>query len=309
MRENMIYQLEQINERVMTDPRGLIEESEHRYHDEVEKTARDLVSGLREKPILLLCGPSSSSKTTTAGLLGKALLQDGVHAEVISMDDYYRSRADYTIPVDEEGVVDYESPLCMDLPLLHDHLERLADGQEIEVPSFDFETQRRTDKVRTLRLDSDEIAVIEGIHSFSDTITGGLEDRANCLYLSVASSMALADGTILRPEMLRFMRRAIRDRNFRGAPVEATLRQWRSVRRGETKYIDPYRYRATQEIDSYLPYESNILMQMLRNDIMNREEELKAIGVHEIYQAMKQFTPIEYLPYLPEDSMLHEFIG
>ncbi|MCB6364772.1 nucleoside kinase [Intestinibacillus massiliensis] len=305
----MTYKLEQINDQAARDPKGFIEGSERRYHTQVEQTAASIVACMKQRPIVLLNGPSSSGKTTTARLLGEALMGHGVHAEVISMDDYYRTRSEYQIPKDEEGVDDFESPLCMDLPLLNDHLQRLAAGEEICVPHFDFEKQSRTDEVECLSLDPDEVAVIEGIHSFSDTITGGLEDKATCLYLSVASSVSLSDGTVLAPEMLRFMRRAIRDRNFRGAPVEATLRQWRSVRRGERLYIAPYRHHATQYIDSYLPYESCILMQMLQAEIAGREEEMRAVGLHEVFRAIGCFAEIDYQPYLPENSVLHEFIG
>ena len=305
----MTYQLKHINERAANDPKEFISCSEQRYHMLIEETAASIVASMHQRPIVLLNGPSSSGKTTTAGLLCEALLNHGIHAEVISMDDYYRSHCDYIAPVDDDGIVDYESPLCMDLPLLNDHLQRLASGEEIEVPHFDFEQQRRTKEARRLHLEKDEVAVIEGIHSFSDTITGGLEDKAVCLYLSVAGKLLLPDGTTLQPEMLRFMRRAVRDRNFRAAPVEATLRQWRSVRRGEALYIDPFKHHATQTIDSYLPYETNILMQMLQSEIKDREEELRAIGLHEVFRAIGHFEPIEYGPYLPENSLLHEFIG
>lgn len=305
----MTYLLEHINEQAARDPAGFIARAEKHYHRQVEETAASIAACMYQRPVVLLNGPSSSGKTTTARLLCQALNTHGVGAVAISMDDYYRTRSEYSIPVDDEGVYDFESPLCMDLPLLSDHLQRLADGGEIDVPHFDFEKQSRTEEVTSLRLHPDEVAVIEGIHSFSDAVTGGLGDKATCLYLSVSSSVIMSDGTTLEPEMLRFMRRAIRDRNFRGASVEATLRQWRSVRRGERLYIAPYQYHTTQSIDSYLPYEGCILMHMLEREIQGREEELRAVGLHEVYQAIGCFSAIDYQPYLPENSLLHEFIG
>lgn len=305
----MTYTLEEINHRARTDPKGLIEMSEAAYHERIESTVSLLAQQHKQRPIILINGPSSSGKTTTAKLVGKAFLQHGLHAVVISMDDYYRTRTEYDIPKDEEGMDDFESPLCMDLPLLNDHLQRLAAGEEIMVPRFDFQKQSRTQEVEHMRLGPDEIAVIEGIHSLNDVITGGLEGRANGLYLSIESEIAISDDEVLSPEMLRFMRRAVRDRNFRGASVHTTLLQWRSVRRGEGLYIAPYRHHAPLSIDTYLAYESSILMNQLQGELAQSGREMRAAGLGPVFQAIGRFEIIDFEPYVPANSILHEFIG
>lgn len=305
----MTYELKEINYAVTHDPKGFILESEQRYHTQIEQAAHKLLEQMKQRPILFINGPSSSSKTTTASLLGKTLAQHGVQAEVISMDDYYRTRTEYVVPKDEEGVDDLESPICMDLPLLNDHLQRLAAGQEIAVPSFDFVSQSRTTQVRPVRLTAGKIAVIEGIHSLSDTITGGLEERSVGLYLSVDSQVKFSENEQITAPELRFMRRAVRDQKFRAAAVSVTLRQWRSVRRGEQLYITPFRRRASLQIDSYLPYETNILAPILRQELQGKQELLAAAGLPDILHATERFVPFDYQQYLPADTLLHEFIG
>lgn len=305
-----IYALNDINRQAVSDPKGFIEACEAHYRQQIEQAAAHLAARQKVCPIILLNGPSSSGKTTTADRLSRALAQQGIHTERISMDDYYITRGEYTVPWDEENnVPDLESPACMELPLLHDHLVKLAAGEEIAIPTFDFATKRRTDMVQTLRLDPDEMAIIEGIHSFNSVIMGDLEPLSTCVYISLASEVQLPQGGVLPREQLRFCRRAVRDANFRGSTVEQTIAQWRSVRRGERLYIDPYRHQAALEIDSYLPYESCILMNMLQESFAAGGEALHAAGLEDVRAAAACFAHIDYAPYIPEASVLHEFIG
>ena len=303
------YKLAWRNDQAKHDPAGLIEACEAQYQGQIRAVAEQLAAGQAERPIALLCGPSSSGKTTSADRLRRALAGKGIHVETISMDDYYLSRGEYDMPWDEEnGVYDFESPLCMDLPLLHDHLARLARGEEISIPTFDFEKKMRTDEVKTLALDPGEIVVIEGIHAFNDIIMGGLERLATGIYISVASTVDMGGWTMTSGQ-LRFCRRAVRDANFRGAPVDATIQQWKSIRRGETLYIDPFRHNAAFTIDSYLPYETCILMNLLDGTMAQHAEAMRGAGLDGVLRAAGQFAQIDYLPYIPESSVLHEFIG
>lgn len=303
------YQLDWLNAQVQHDPAALIAQGEAQYLAQIDYTAAQLAAARRQKPIALLCGPSSSGKTTTADRLRRALVKRGLRVETISMDDYYLSRGAYDMPWDEEnGVYDFESPACMDLPLLHDHLEKLTRGQEIQIPTFDFAKKERTDQTRSMVLQEGEFVVIEGIHAFNKTLMCGLERHATGIYISVASRLEAKDWT-MEPEQLRFCRRAVRDANFRGAPVESTIEQWLSVRRGERLYIDPYRAFASYTIDSYLPYETCILMDVLRGQLREHREELARIGLDVVCQAAEEIASLDYEPYMPETSVLHEFVG
>ncbi len=304
------YTLKYINHQAKYNAKGFIEECEHRFDEQVNYVADLIVSASRSKPIVLLNGPSSSGKTTTCKRLSNALEVRGVHAHMISMDDYYRSRGSYEVPEDPENhVPDLESPECMNLPLLSQHLEALAAGEEISVPRFDFDAHVFIPDTRSLRLGPDEVVVIEGIHAFNPVIMGDLAHSASGVYLSVASSVQPEDGALVQGDMIRFLRRALRDSLFRSSPVECTINQWLSVRRGERLYIGPYRGQADMTIDTFLPYELNILSERLKFELKPFEEKLKESDLGPICELLPQVELVKYGDFIPEHSVIHEFIG
>lgn len=304
------YTLKYINHRAECDAEAFVNDCEEHYHRQLHLVADQIAANCKRKPIVLLNGPSSSGKTTTNDRLGRILELAGIHAHMISMDDYYRTSGTYDIPFDKEnGVNDLESPECMDLDLLRDHLTRLVAGEEIMVPRFDFETRTSHRNERAVQLHKDEIVMIEGIHAFNPVIMGDLEKHATSVYLSVASVLLTDHNIRVEPHMLRFLRRAMRDSLFRSSPVEYTLKQWNSVRRGERLYISPYRGQADLTVDTYLPYETNILMQYLSEKLQVEEKMLEQADLAPLSAILDKVSPIDYKPYMPEDSVLHEFIG
>ena len=304
------YTLKYINHRAECDAEAFVNDCEEHYHRQLHLVADQIAANCKRKPVVLLNGPSSSGKTTTNDRLGRILELAGIHAHMISMDDYYRTSGTYDIPFDKEnGVSDLESPECMDLDLLRDHLTRLVAGEEIMVPRFDFETRTAQRNERAVQLHKDEIVMIEGIHAFNPVIMGDLEKHATSVYLSVASVLLTDRNVRIEPHMLRFLRRAMRDSLFRSSPVEYTLKQWNSVRRGERLYISPYRGQADLTVDTYLPYETNILMQYLSERLQDEEKMLEQADLAPLSAILDKVSPIDYKPYMPEDSVLHEFIG
>ncbi len=304
------YTLKYINHRAEHDAEAFVHDCEEGYHRQLHLVADQIAANCKRKPVVLLNGPSSSGKTTTNDRLGRILELAGIHTHMISMDDYYRTSGTYDIPFDEEnGVNDLESPECMDLDLLRDHLTRLVAGEEIMVPRFDFETRTSHRNERAVQLHKDEIVMIEGIHAFNPVIMGDLEKHATSVYLSVASVLLTDHNIRIEPHMLRFLRRAMRDSLFRSSPVEYTLKQWNSVRRGERLYISPYRGQADLTVDTYLPYETNILMQYLSEKLQDEEKMLEQTDLAPLSAILDRVSPIDYKPYMPEDSVLHEFIG
>lgn len=304
------YTLNFINHSARYDAEQFVTACEANYRDQVRSVADEIVKNSKQKPIVLLNGPSSSGKTTTTDRLFRALAGHGIHAETISMDDYYRTKGSYEVPIDtENGVPDLESPACMDLSLLSEDLTRLTAGEEIEVPRFDFETRTFLPRQRALRLDPDEVVLIEGIHAFNPIIMGDLAHMATGVYLSVASTVVPPEGPRLEPEMMRFLRRSMRDSLFRNSPIEDTLRQWNSVRRGERLYIAPHRGQANLTVDTFLPYELNILVPQLKASLEKNAHALEQAGLAPLLQIAGQVEPIAYEAFMPEDSVLHEFVG
>ncbi len=302
------YQLDTLNHLATTDPIGWVAQCEHDYQTQIDTVADAIALRQQTKPIVLLNGASSAGKTTTADRLVAALQAKGMRAQRLSMDDYYVDR-NASMPFDEENnVPDWESPLCMNLQLLSDHLNALAQGREILLPHYDFQVGKQHLNVTPMQLEADEVAIVEGIHAFNPVITGTLARFATGAWLSPDAQVV--DDTHTYPsELLRFLRRAVRDANFRGAPVSKTIGQWKSVRRGERLYINPYTSHAELTINTYLPYETGILCAILQEDLQKNALALAQIGLLDALAAAENFTAVTYAGVMPENSLLREFVG
>lgn len=300
--------LEEINERVRRDPAGFVAACEQSYTNVIESIAERICENGSDRTILLLNGPSSSGKTTTARRIRDAIERRGIRSHSISMDDYYQSRDAYEMPKDENGRDDLESPLCMDLELLSGHLAALCRGEAIQMPTYDFMTKRRSKACQEIRLNKGEIAIIEGIHALNDAVMGKVKENAIGIYMAVGTEVIISKNQRLAPHVLRFARRAVRDKNFRDCPTLDTICTWASVRRGEKLYIRPYIPSADFIVNTYLNYEDCVLMHQLRIDAEPYHKELVKAGLSELVYALDLFEPLEDLRLIPKQSIMHEFI-
>ena len=306
----MPYCLDQINQAVRQDPAAFMAAGDAAFHEKVCRAA-DLIQSHRDKsPVVLLSGPSGSGKTTTAGMINAELERRGIHTHTISMDDYFLTPDPSTAPRTPDGEMDFESPLMLDLALLDDHFSRLARGEEILVPHFEFARRMRNDSKGTpLRLGPDEVAIFEGIHALNTTITGK-HPEATRLYISARSDVVDGEGKVcFKGTWMRLTRRAVRDYNFRGTDVKGTLDMWANVRRGEKLYISPYKQTAHMLFDSSLPYEVSVMACYARPLLAAVPEENQRR--HELWEriaSFDRFKPIDPAT-VPAASLLHEFIG
>ena len=306
----MPYCLDQINQAVRQDPAAFMAAGDAAFHEKVCRAA-DLIQSHRDKsPVVLLSGPSGSGKTTTAGMINAELERRGIHTHTISMDDYFLTPDPNTAPRTPDGEMDFESPLMLDLALLDDHFSRLARGEEILVPHFEFARRMRNDSKGTpLRLGPDEVAIFEGIHALNTTITGK-HPEATRLYISARSDVVDGEGKVcFKGTWMRLTRRAVRDYNFRGTDVKGTLDMWANVRRGEKLYISPYKQTAHMLFDSSLPYEVSVmacyarpLLAAVPEENQRRHELLELIASFDLFEPIDPAT-------VPAASLLHEFIG
>lgn len=307
--ETVGYQLKEINRRVDQDVKGFLEETDAQYAAKVSAAADVILNNLKNSPIVLLSGPSGSGKTTTALKIKEELEKRGVRSHTISMDNYFKTLNPKTAPRTADGMLDFESPECMDMDLLRYHFGQLSKGEPILVPKFEFARQMRSVHVGTpLRLGKNEVAIFEGIHALNDDCAGRFPQAA-CLYISARSDVLDGEDLLFKRTWMRLCRRSVRDYNFRGTSVPETMDMWANVRRGEKLYISPFKYRANYMFDSSLAYEVSVirhyaepLMEAVPKENIRRPELL------ELCKAFEHFTPIDPSLVHP-DSLLREFIG
>ena len=256
----MSYQIQEINRRIQADPKEFVDACDAAYAEKIERAARAIAENVRTCPIVLLSGPSGSGKTTTAMKIAEALRGMGISSQSLAMDDYFRTVNPRTAPRTPEGDIDFESPACLDMDLLGKHLNALARGEEIHLPRYNFVTRVQSGPIgRPMRLGKDEVVVCEGIHALNDDIAAYCPDAFR-LYISARSVVVDGDGQeIFKGTWMRLLRRLVRDSNFRGTPAAATLDMWANVRRGEKRFISPFKERANLMFDSSFPCEVSIM--------------------------------------------------
>ena len=296
-----------INDRIRESAGEFIAACDHHYRQQAHDAA-EAVAGLipgRGK-VILLAGPSGSSKTTTAKFIGEYLQHYDVRCHIISLDDYYYNFDSGRYPLDEEGKEDLESPLGLDLRLLNRHMDALNNGREVKIPYFDFRSRKRDrGGARPLQLGPDEAVIFEGINGLNPLIT---DRNPSAIRVFVAPTTPLTrKGKVLFDcEKIRLLRRMIRDFNYRATTPDLTLNQWASVMRGERLYIAPHAHTADITIDSALGYEVPVLGYLLKPMLETLPEDIPQRQiVDEILAAIPSIAPIA--PELvPESSLLRK---
>jgi len=283
--------------------------SEAMQEKQVAKIAEKIADGYKEGiRIVLISGPSSSGKTTFCKRLQVQLTTNLLHPLGISLDDYFLNRED--TPKDEHGEYDFESLYALDLPYFNKDLKKLLSGEEIELPSFNFESGRRIFKGKKLKLRENSILVIEGIHALNPELTEFIDDKYKYrVYVSVLTSISLDNHNWIPTTDNRLLRRIIRDYRFRGYSAEDTINRWPSVRRGEDKWIFPYQENADAMFNSAMLYELAALRKFAEPILAQVPESSKANA--EAYRLLRFLRYFNYIPTeeLPGTSLLREFLG
>lgn len=305
----MNIDLHSVMEQLHQNPQQVISFWETRYRNQVEDIAQKVFDHRTESPVVLLAGPSGSSKTTTGHRLREQLEKKGVPAHLISMDNYFLSWEAPDFPRTPDGQRDLEAPGCLNIPLLNQHFSRLEEGGDIQVPIYDFPTHRPLDdQFIHMSPARGDIFIFEGIHALNPLFTAQ-HPGAFRLYISPVSTFVSREGEVCSPKILRLMRRITRDHLFRGASAEFSLGLWGNVVSSEKIYITPYQASAHGTIDTTLGYEPMALkpyilplLQQLPKTVPCREQVEEAIGV---------LQTVDSIPgaLVPENSILREFIG
>ena len=258
--------------------------------------------------VVLIAGPSSSGKTTSTKRLAIQLMTNLMTPKMISLDDYFVDR-DKT-PLDETGDYDYESLYALDLERLNSDLRRLMDGEEINLPTYSFEFGRRMEHPRPLRLDRDDVLLIEGIHGLNPELTASLPaDSVFKVYVSALTTLRIDDHNWISTTDNRLLRRIVRDYKYRHTSALESIRRWPSVRRGEEKWIFPFQENADATFNSSLIFEIGVMKKfaepLLREVPHNVEQYAEA---YRLMRLLSYFEPIEP-DQIPPASLLREFLG
>ena len=277
-------------------------------HEKKIANIADDIAARKNVKMVLIAGPSSSGKTTFAQRLGIQLRLNGIKPVTISVDNYFVERQD--TPRDENGEYDFEAIEAIDLNLFNDHLVKLLNGEEVEMPEFDFHVGTKRYNGKKLRLHDDEILVIEGIHCLNDQLTSQIsKEEKYKVYISALTVLNMDRYNRISTTDTRLIRRIVRDHKFRGYSAKHTINTWHKVNNGEEKNIFPYQEEANKIFNTSLIYELNALKDIaepLLEEITSEDKEYaEALRLRNM---LKYFKPIPN-DQIPTNSLLKEFLG
>ncbi|MBR3487123.1 MAG: nucleoside kinase [Clostridia bacterium] len=278
-------------------------------HEKMYARTADAITERGAKAVMI-AGPSSSGKTTSANRIATQLRAEGLDPIMISLDNYYCDRR--FCPRDENGELDFEHINALDIKRFNHDLKLLMAGEEVETPIFDFVSQKPKEEGHVLRCSKDQLLIIEGIHGLNPMMLGDGIDREKVfkVYVSALTTINLDDHNRVRTTDLRILRRLVRDYETRGASMERTLSMWASVRRGEKRWIFPFQEEADMILNTILHYEPAIMKRHVYPLLLTVPPESE-------YYCMAR-TIVKYLNYfleanvedeIPPTSVLREFIG
>ena len=258
--------------------------------------------------LILISGPSSSGKTTFSKRLSVQLMANGIRPYPVSLDDYFVNREQ--TPRDANGDYDYESLYALDLDFFNQQLQSLLNGEEVELPRFNFTTGKREMSGTRLKIDENMILILEGIHALNPELTAHLPVECKFkIYVSALTTILLDNHNYIPTTDNRLLRRIIRDFKYRGYSAEETISRWPSVRAGEDKWIFPYQENADVMFNSALLFELAIIKDyaepILRKVPNNRPEYSEA---YRLRKFLEYFVPLQDKE-LPPTSLLREFLG
>ena len=285
----------------------IINISEALQEKKIAKIAEDIANRQGVK-LVLLAGPSSSGKTTSCKRLSIQLAVNGLKPLQISLDDYFVDR-DKT-PKDDNGEYDFESIYALDLDLLNEQFNALFRGEEVELPKYDFPSGRSVKSGKKLKMEPNNVLVVEGIHALNPELTAHIpQEQIYRVYASALTTILLDNHNYIPTTDNRLLRRIIRDYKYRGVSAQETIHRWPSVRAGENKWIFPYQENADAMFNTAMLYELSVIkMQaepLLQQVPENCEEHAEA------YRLLKFLKYFKGIPYnnLPPTSLLREFLG
>lgn len=303
-----INNIGELNEAIIKEGAGeIINLSESIQDYKLMSIAQDIAKSKNNIKIVLLSGPSSSGKTTTAKKLAMYLKTLGLKPHPLSLDDYFLER-DQT-PLGEDGKPDYEGVRAIDIKLLNRQLKKLFEGHEVVTPTYDFLTGKKIFN-KPLKLEKTDILIVEGLHALNETLSKDIpKENKYKIYISPLIFLNIDNDNRISLTDIRLLRRMVRDYYTRGHSPSKTLASWSDVRRGEEKYVFPYQDEADVIFNSFLAYELGVLktyVEPLLYSVNPSDPEYHtAIRLLEILRLVLPIPSVD----VPSTSIIREFIG
>ena len=270
--------------------------------------AREIFDRKDTVKIVLIAGPSSSGKTTTAKKLAMFLKTFGLNPKPLSIDDYFLDRED--TPKLPNGEYDFESIRAVNTDLFNDHLKRLIDGEEVSIPTFNFYKGKGEYLGKTIKLENNDILIIEGLHAINEELTKSVDKKQKYkVYISPLTDLNIDTHNMISNSDVRLLRRIVRDNRTRGYSAETTVSKWNIVRDGEEKYIFPYQGDVNYVYNTALIYEIGVLKLYAEPLLYNIDNTSPCYSeVRRLLRFLGMFVGIP-TDEIPSDSILREFIG
>lgn len=299
----------EINEICLTKEIGELIRISEGFHEKRIAQIADIITSQRDKvKLALIAGPSSSGKTTFSKRLMIQLKVNGLRPIALSTDNYFLGRAQ--TPLGDDGKPDFESLRAVDLELFNQQMTELLNGREVATPIYNFHTGTRDEKTVSLKLEANDILLVEGIHGLNQKLTQSVP-RENKLkvYISALTQLCLDDHNRIMTSDVRLLRRIVRDRKFRGYSAAHTLKVWPSVQRGEEHNIFPFQEEADVMFNSTLVYEPSVLRMYAERFLLEVPIDDESFGeAYRLLHFVRMFVPV-FADEVPHTSILREFIG
>lgn len=301
MNSQINYDIDSVANDIKQDKIKMVKTAEKNYRIGVEAIAKDIFKHVPNKNLLLVCGPSSSGKTTTSSILVNALAKKGISALAISMDNFFVNRED--TPFLPDGTRDYDNVTTLNLDLFKKCMNELIEKKSTKLPIFDFISGVRHDGVVDAKITEKTVIIVEGLHAFNPLcISDVMQKKAIKIFVCPESGFSKNYKTLISAQNLRFERRLIRDFCNRGHNVKETEDYWKNVLESEKKFVLPFKKHADYIIDTTHAYEPFLynrkISQMVKDDVNFRK----------YINSQIPDTDLQYKDISPM-SLIWEFLG
>jgi len=286
----------------------IIKISEALHEKKIAEIANLISSRIKQIKLVLVAGPSASGKTTFSKRLAVQLAVNGIKSHQISIDDYFVDRE--KTPLDEYGNYDYESLGAIDIEFFNSQLLRLFNGEEVQLPKFDFQRGKKDISGEHLKLGSEDILIVEGIHGMNPDMIPEIDEKNTFkIFISALTQISFDEHTHISTADNRLIRRIIRDNQYRGYRAADTIKRWPSVRKGEERNIFPYQENANVMFNSATLYELAILKKYAEPILkLVLENQMEYAESTRLLKFLSYFKPIDD-DEIPPTSLLREFLG